>query len=128
MELKAPVFITALIYSVHAWSVEGFSQERSELEQRGKVLAEKHCARCHVVDSDKPFTGISSTPSFKLLVNALNNWEDRFASFYARLPHQSIVRFENDEVDPDIQELRPPVILALEDVDALVEFARTLKD
>ncbi|MEM9277776.1 MAG: c-type cytochrome [Pseudomonadota bacterium] len=102
------------------------SAESPALVFKGKLLSEKHCSRCHVVDPLKPFTGISSTPSFKLLVTALNDWEERFQSFNARLPHQSIVRFEDEEPDPDVEDLRPPVELKYKDVDALVAYARSL--
>ena len=93
---------------------------------KGKQLAERHCSRCHVVDPNKPFSGISSTPSFKLLVNELSDWEERFISFYARLPHQSIVLLDGDLPDENIEALRPPVEIQLDDVDALVAYARTL--
>ena len=102
------------------------AQEAGALVPKGKLLSEKHCSRCHVVDASKPFTGISSTPSFSLMVNALEDWEDRFQSFHARLPHPSIVRFEGDEPDPNVEDLRPPVELKFEDVDAIVAFARSL--
>jgi len=118
------VFTTALVLVMqipYAWS-----QEDSALVSTGKQLAEQHCSRCHVVDPEKPFTGISSTPSFKLLVEALKDWEERFSSFHARLPHQSIVRFEDDEKDPDVEDLRPPVLLQYDDVAALVAYARSL--
>ena len=32
------------------------------LAEIGKGIAETHCARCHVVDPSRPFSGISSTP------------------------------------------------------------------
>ena len=102
------------------------AQDPSQLILTGKLLSEKHCARCHVVDPEKPFTGISSTPSFKLLVTALDDWEDRFSSFHTRLPHQSIVRFEGEETNPEIEDLRPPVEIRYEDIDALVAYARSL--
>lgn len=96
------------------------------LIELGRELANLHCSRCHVVDLSKPFSGISSTPSFSLMVNALDDWEDRFSSFHARLPHPSIVRFEDDEPDPFREDLHPPIVLKYEDIDALVAYARSL--
>ena len=36
---------------------------------RGKTVAERHCARCHVVGDFNPYGGIGSTPSFQLLAH-----------------------------------------------------------
>ncbi len=98
------------------------------LAERGKAIAEQHCSRCHVVDPDRPFTGISSTPSFQLLVTALADWKERFETFYARRPHPSVIRMEG--IAPPTEE--PPttttVELKLSDVDAIVAFAVSLKE
>lgn len=118
--------LTAAVITLWFLTGNSLAQETSQLVSNGRHLAEQHCSRCHVVDPEKPFTGISSTPSFSLLVNALKDWEDRFSSFHARLPHQSIVRFEDEEANPDVEDLRPPVELKYEDVDALVAYARSL--
>jgi len=103
-----------------------FAEQSSRHFSTGKKLALAHCSRCHVVDPEKPFTGIASTPSFKLMVNELPDWEDRFSSFFVRLPHQSIVRIKDDERGPLVKNLIEPVILEPEDIDALVAYARTL--
>ena len=102
------------------------AQDNPALQADGKLLAEKHCVRCHVVDPSRPFTGISSTPSFKLLVNALNDWEERFSSFHVRLPHQSIVRMEGQVTESDVKDIHPPIHLKSEDIEALVAYARSL--
>lgn len=98
------------------------------LVDEGKAIAEKHCSRCHVVDPDRPFTGIASTPSFHLLVTAFPDWKERFETFYTRRPHPSVIRFEG--IAPITKE--PPttatVNLKLEDVDAIVAFATHLKE
>lgn len=108
------------------FSAQARAEEPSALEKKGKQISVIHCSRCHVVDQKHPFTGISSTPSFELLVNALDDWEERFSSFHARLPHPSIVRFGDEQPDPDIEELRPSVTLEYEDIDALVAYAASL--
>lgn len=97
-------------------------------EEIGKAIAEEHCSRCHVVDPQKPFTGISSTPSFQLLVAAFPDWEERFETFYVRRPHPAVVRFEG--IAPVSEE--PPAVrtvdLKLSDVDAIVAYAASLKE
>lgn len=119
--------ITAIFISMFVFVQKPVkAQEPSELAQKGKIIADQNCSRCHVVNPAKKFSGISSTPSFQILVTALDDWENRFSSFPSRLPHQSIVRFEGEEPEPNTAELRPPVILKHEDIDALVAYARTL--
>jgi len=121
--MKCPLSIAAAfcIFMPHV-----AAQEPSTLADKGKMLAVDSCSRCHVVDPSKPFSGISSTPSFSLMVNNLEDWEERFQSFQNRLPHPSIVRFEDDKPDPTVEDLRPPVLLKYEDIDALVAYARSL--
>lgn len=102
------------------------AQETSQLIAVGDEIAHIHCSRCHVVDGKNPFGGISSTPSFPLMVNELKDWEERFSSFHTRLPHPSIVRFKGEPVDPDKPVLTVPVELEYTDIEALVAYARTL--
>lgn len=102
------------------------AQETSQLIETGDEIAHIHCSRCHVVDTENLFGGISSTPSFPLIVNHLDDWETRFSSFHTRLPHPSIVRFKGEPVDPDKPVLTVPVELEYTDIEALVAYARTL--
>lgn len=103
------------------------AQDDGDLITTGAKLAKTHCARCHVIDNKNLFSGISSSPSFPLLINGLADWEDRMLSFHVRPPHPSIVRFKGEPVDPDKAELRVPVILEYSDIDALVAYVRSLK-
>ncbi len=103
------------------------AQDNATLATAGAKLAKTHCSRCHVIDTKNLFGGISSSPSFPLLVNGMKDWEDRMLSFHTRPPHPSIVRFKGEPVDPDKAELRVPVILEYSDIDALVEYVRSLK-
>ena len=103
-----------------------YAQETSQLIATGDEIARTHCSRCHVIDGKNLFGGISSTPSFPLMVNELKDWEERFSSFHTRLPHPSIVRFKGEPVDPDKPVLTVPVELEYTDIEALVAFARTL--
>ncbi len=104
-----------------------YAQDTETLRKTGATVAEQQCSRCHVVRSDDPFSGISSTPSFHILVNGLEDWEDRFQSFHTRLPHPSIIQFRGDEIDENRVMSSIPVILDYDDIDALVEYARGLK-
>ena len=52
--------------------------EQSEIEQ-GAEIAFIHCRRCHVIDEQNLYDGISSTPSFPLLVNYMEDWEESFS-------------------------------------------------
>jgi len=96
--------------------------------ERGRVLSEAHCQRCHVISSARRYAGISSTPSFPLLVNAFDDWRERFATFHARRPHPAHVDIDGFPVE----RLTPPSIavitLKLEDVEAILAFAETLQE
>ncbi|MEL7543855.1 MAG: c-type cytochrome [Pseudomonadota bacterium] len=95
---------------------------------RGKDLSQTHCARCHVVGDFNPSGGISSTPSFQLLAKRRPDYRDRFLTFYARRPHPAFVIVEGIErLMPELPVNAEPVKLSLEDVDAIVAFAETLK-
>lgn len=94
---------------------------------RGESIAATHCSRCHIISDKNRFTGISSTPSFPTLVNALADWEERFQSFYARRPHPAHVRMEGIPPPTDQPYTVVPVGLRLEDVNDILAFARSLK-
>lgn len=98
------------------------------LAERGRDISQAHCSRCHVIGDFNPFGGVSSTPSFQLIVNDLADWEDRFSTFYARRPHPSVVRI--DGIPPPIDE--PPMVFPiqfdLDDIEAILAFVRTLKE
>ena len=97
------------------------------LADNGEKLARLHCARCHVVADDNAFSGIGSTPSFRLLVNALSDWRERFETFYTRLPHPAVIRFEGvAPLNEDPPTMRT-VDLKLDDIPALVAYAASLK-
>jgi len=106
----------------------GAAAAEEDLVEEGRNIAEQHCIRCHVVREDRPFTGISSTPSFRLLVTAFADWQHRFQTFYERLPHPSVVRFSG--FTPLSQDEPPTqtVDLLLEDVEAIVAFAGSLHE
>ena len=94
---------------------------------RGREVAATHCTRCHVVGDINPYGGIESTPSF-IGMKYLADWERRFAEFYILPPHPALVRIS--EVSANRSEERPAfvheIVLTLEDVDAVLDFVRTL--
>lgn len=97
------------------------------LVEKGRQLAEHHCARCHVVSDQDRFGGISSTPSFKIMIEALDDWEERFHTFMARNPHPAHIRLKDDAPRPD--NLPPTVhevILSHDDIEAILAYVDTL--
>ena len=58
---------------------------------KGRVLAERHCSRCHVVGDFNPHGGIGSTPSLQW-IKKLADWPDRFQTFYVRRPHLAFIK------------------------------------
>jgi len=95
---------------------------------KGKAVAENHCTRCHVVADFNPNGGISSTPSFQLLVNALKDYKERFNTFYDRPPHPAVIIIEGLEKLDDLPYNATPVRITLDDVDNISAFADTLKN
>jgi len=95
----------------------------------GRSLSEQYCSRCHVIGDFNPTGGIGSTPSFQLLVNAFDDWADRFETFQARRPHPSFVRVTGYPY-PDPKVFPPnatPVVIDLDDIAAIRAFAGTLR-
>ena len=95
--------------------------------EQGMAVAHQHCTRCHVVGDYNPKGGISSTPSFQLLVNALKDYEERFDTFYVRPPHPAVIIIEGIEKRDDLPYNAVPVKITLEDVENIGIFAKSLK-
>ena len=94
---------------------------------KGHDLAVKHCARCHVVSEKNRYSGISSTPSFMILVAVLPDWEMRFETFYARRPHQVHVRVKGYAPLTTLPPNATPFQIELKDVQDILAYVRTLK-
>ncbi|MFN0262809.1 hypothetical protein ACKTEK_02925 [Tepidamorphus sp. 3E244] len=116
-----------VVVAIAALASPGDTTRADALAERGKVIAETHCSRCHVVGDFNKFGGVSSTPSFQLLVNHIDDWEERFLTFYTRRPHPSIVQIEDVERPEDSPYIVAPIVFDVNDVDAILAFARTLK-
>lgn len=96
--------------------------------EAGRRVAEQHCSRCHVVGTFNPTGGISSTPSFQLLVERRPDYQERFQTFYARRPHPAFLTVkEIGRVNPDLPPNAQPVEITLEDVANIAAFVETLK-
>lgn len=93
----------------------------------GARIAERHCARCHVVRADERLKSIGSTPSFFAL-RTIADWDLRFASFYDRNPHPSFTAIEgvtgpfSDQHPPPIV----PLVMSLDDLQALLAYVAQL--
>ncbi len=94
---------------------------------KGKKVAEQHCSRCHVIGDFNPYGGISSTPSFQLLVNALDDYQERFDTFYTRPPHPAVISIKGFAKRDKLPYNAAPVEISLEDARNISAFANTLK-
>lgn len=93
----------------------------------GRKLAELHCSRCHVVGTFNPNGGIGSTPSLQLLVNALDDWQARFETFFVRRPHGAFITVKDYPRLTELPANAAPVAIELEEVQDLLAFVATLK-
>ncbi len=93
---------------------------------RGREVAIKYCARCHVIGHYYRLGGIDSTPSFQLLARR-DDVVERMSTFFSRPPHPVFVRV------PGVARLSNSPAYATEftvtpgDIDNLVAFVLTLK-
>lgn len=93
---------------------------------KGKLLAETHCSRCHVVGDFNKFGGIGSTPSFNLIVGMEDGME-RFRTFFARRPHPAFVTVPGVEKPTDLEPYATPFEVTPENIEDVAAFAATLK-
>lgn len=95
---------------------------------KGKKIAEMHCSRCHVVGNFNPGGGISSTPSFQLLVKRRPDYKKRFRTFFARRPHPAFLSVKGiGRIRPDLPPNAQPIELTEKDVLDIAVFIETLK-
>ena len=101
----------------------------TDLIQKGLALSELHCARCHIVSDKDRFTGISSTPSFRIMIEVLDDWLDRFQTFMARNPHPAHIRLETDALRPEnLPVTTHEVVLTHDDIEAILAYVNSMAD
>jgi len=95
--------------------------------RRGEGFALDNCGRCHVVGERNRMKGIGSTPSFSVL-RSLPDWEERFSTFYARIPHPAIVQLEgvSEPFDPAFPPANQPLRLTLNELEDILTFVSGL--
>lgn len=94
----------------------------------GKKVAAQHCTRCHVVGDINPRGGISSTPSFQMLVRRRPDFRDRFQTFFARRPHPAFLSLKSvGRMRPDLPPNAKPVELTEQDVANMLAYVETLQ-
>jgi mono/diheme cytochrome c family protein len=94
--------------------------------RRGLELAEKQCARCHVVGDD-PFAGIANSPSFQLLVKR-DDYYERFQTFYDRRPHPVFVRVPGIPRWSEFPTHIPEIEITPEEIEDLISYAEALRE
>ncbi len=94
----------------------------------GEELTLMNCGRCHVVSPKNRMGGIGSTPSFAVL-RTFPDWEDRMKAFWTLRPHPSFTQIEG-MTEPFPEHLPAhvhPIRLTLQDLDAIIRYARTVE-
>ena len=123
--MKQVIALAQIILAMGAVSAQ--AAEKGNIG-KGQKIAEKHCTRCHVVGSYNPGGGISSTPSFQLLVKRRPDYKERFRTFYARRPHPAFLSIKGiGRIRPDLPPNAMPVELTHEDMLDVSAFIETLK-
>ena len=121
-----PVITLAHVLLI-AGAVSASAAEDGEIKN-GQAIAEKHCTRCHVVGSYNPGGGISSTPSFQLLVKRRPDYKERFRTFFSRRPHPAFLSIKGiGRIRPDLPPNAQPIELTEKDVLDVAAFIETLK-
>ena len=95
--------------------------------ERGLSLAKEHCARCHVIGDGRTMNGIGSTPSFPSMVRFMDDWSERFATFFERPPHPAFVRLKGREPPTGLPANASPVLLDDQDALDLHRYAEELQ-
>jgi mono/diheme cytochrome c family protein len=92
---------------------------------KGRKIAEIDCARCHVIGDFNRRGGIGSTPSFPGLKH-LDDWRDRFRTFYGRPPHIAYIQIEGIAQPRNLPDYAAKLKLTLDDTEDLFAFVETI--
>lgn len=101
------------------------SQSMADSIKKGRLLAEKVCAGCHVVPSGNKFGGIGSSISF-LGLRGLPDWRERFRTFFARRPHAAFVEIKGVTPKKNPIAYARKITLQKSDIQDLLQYAETL--
>ena len=124
--MRSRVFASSLLF-VTLWQAATAAAGQSGLE-RGREIARVHCARCHVVGDFNRMGGISSTPSFFLLVREFKDWRQRFKTFYARRPHPAFISITGiGRLRQDLPVNAHPIALPKQAIQDIITYAQTLR-
>lgn len=115
----ALVFLAVLLQAPTGPRAEGSAKA-------GREIAERHCARCHVIPDFNPYGGINSTPSFMLLAKR-HDWFERFATFYERRPHPVFVRVPGVSRWTSLSSHVVEFTVTPENIDDIMAFAKALR-
>ena len=115
-----------LVFVLAMWSAAAANAAAGDVTA-GRKAAGQHCTRCHIV-GDLNTMSIGSTPSFQYMVNHLDDFEQRFLTFYTLRPHPAFVRIEGIPPLTDIPSPIAPIELTLQQVEDIAAFVATLKD
>ena len=107
------------------------AETESEFEgdaRRGEAFAFANCGRCHVIGDRNRMKGIGSTPSFPVL-RSLADWEERFSTFYTRIPHPALTQLEGVTApfDPAFPPTNQPLLITLDQLEDILTFVSTLE-
>ncbi len=94
----------------------------------GETLAFTNCGRCHVIGERNKMQGIGSTPSFALL-RSLDDWQQRFETFYLRRPHPVIMQIDGitEPFDPAHPPTIHPLTMTETEVLDILTYAHTIQ-
>ena len=96
--------------------------------QKGREIAIKHCARCHVVGDYNRLGGIDATPSFQWLANRRPDYVERLQTFYQRRPHPVFVRVPGvPRWTDNLPTTTAKFTVTLEDIEDIIAFFKTLR-
>lgn len=118
---------TVIAMLITTWATSVSAQNKGNIAE-GRKVAQKTCTRCHVVGDFNPGGGISSTPSFQLLVKRRPDYKERFRTFFTRRPHPAFLSIKGvGRIRPDLPPNAQPVELTEQDVKNIAAFIETLK-